>query len=71
MSEAVVAEVATDADRCACGHERDAHEHYRGGSECALCPPAGCPGFHRAHGVRPALRELLVRLGAGQERRGR
>ena len=25
-----------------CGHPADAHEHYRRGSECALCR---CPGF--------------------------
>ena len=25
---------------CRCGHERLAHQHYRRGSECALC---GCP----------------------------
>ena len=22
---------------CRCGHDREAHEHYRRGSECALC----------------------------------
>ena len=22
---------------CACGHHRDAHQHYRPGSDCALC----------------------------------
>lgn len=22
---------------CVCGHERDAHRHYRAGSNCALC----------------------------------
>jgi hypothetical protein len=22
---------------CSCGHDRDAHRHYRRGSECALC----------------------------------
>jgi hypothetical protein len=25
--------------RCSCGHGRDAHRHYRSGSDCALC---GC-----------------------------
>lgn len=25
-------------DRCRCGHTRAAHEHYRRGSDCALCP---------------------------------
>lgn len=22
---------------CACGHTREAHEHYRPGSDCGLC----------------------------------
>lgn len=37
--------VATD-DRvtCVCGHEQDAHEHYRPGTDCALCD---CPRFRR------------------------
>jgi len=33
-------EIMTVADRivlCQCGHGRDAHRHYRRGSECALC----------------------------------
>lgn len=27
---------------CRCGHTREAHSHYRKGSDCALCP---CPRF--------------------------
>jgi hypothetical protein len=27
---------------CTCGHGFDAHEHYRRGTDCALC---GCPRF--------------------------
>ena len=23
---------------CTCGHEANAHEHYRRGTDCALCP---------------------------------
>lgn len=23
---------------CRCGHERDAHDHYRASTNCALCP---------------------------------
>lgn len=30
---------AKPSDRCRCGHEREAHEHFRRGSDCALCPP--------------------------------
>jgi hypothetical protein len=26
-----------DSGRCRCGHSRDVHEHYRPGTECALC----------------------------------
>ena len=47
---------------CRCGHERVAHQHYRRGTECALC---GCPRWS-APGVlpRPApgfLRRLFRR----------
>jgi hypothetical protein len=27
---------------CRCGHGKTAHEHYRGGADCALC---SCPKF--------------------------
>jgi hypothetical protein len=27
---------------CVCGHAREAHEHYRAGTDCALCPDAAC-----------------------------
>ncbi len=27
---------------CDCGHDRQAHEHYRAGGECSLC---GCQRF--------------------------
>ena len=36
-----------------CGHDRRAHEHYRAGTDCALCD---CPRFSR-----PLLRRLLGR----------
>jgi hypothetical protein len=34
---------------CQCGHDRDAHSHYRRGSECALCECArwSPPGWWR------------------------
>lgn len=28
--------------RCRCGHLRNAHQHYRKGTDCGLC---GCPRF--------------------------
>ncbi|WIA98943.1 hypothetical protein [Curtobacterium sp. MCBA15_012] len=34
-----------DASTCVCGHAEDAHEHYRPGTDCALCD---CPKFRRA-----------------------
>lgn len=36
-----------------CGHARQAHEHYRSGSDCALCD---CPQYARA---RPRWRTPL------------
>lgn len=40
----LVTTVAADAPACVCGHPQDAHEHYRAGSDCALCD---CPRFRR------------------------
>ncbi len=47
---------------CRCGHPQHAHEHYRAGSECALC--ADCPRFRPSAG-------LLRRFAAGVARRAR
>lgn len=33
------------SDMCACGHAREAHEHYRRGSECAICDVRVCSAF--------------------------
>jgi hypothetical protein len=38
---------------CTCGHEHGAHEHYRRGTDCALC---ACPKF-RAGAVAAPARE--------------
>jgi hypothetical protein len=38
---------------CSCGHGRQAHEHYRRGSDCALCT---CGKFRR-----PVLTRLIGR----------
>ncbi|PZF54949.1 hypothetical protein DEJ23_13055 [Curtobacterium sp. MCSS17_008] len=35
---------AADTATCVCGHQHEAHEHYRPGSDCALCD---CPRFRR------------------------
>jgi len=35
-------------DTCKCGHPLDAHEHYRKGSDCSLCPEGECGAFRWA-----------------------
>jgi hypothetical protein len=45
---------------CRCGHARVAHEHYRAGTQCALC--IDCPRFRPSGGT-------LRRLAAGLLRR--
>jgi hypothetical protein len=35
-----------NALRCRCGHEADAHEHFRAGRDCGIC--TGCRRFTRA-----------------------
>ncbi|WP_345751778.1 hypothetical protein [Microbacterium rhizophilus] len=37
--------VTIQADMCACGHAREAHEHYRRGTECAICDVRQCDHF--------------------------
>jgi hypothetical protein len=36
---------------CRCGHDAQAHEHYRPGSDCGACGAAACARF-RAQGRR-------------------
>jgi hypothetical protein len=50
-------------DTCVCGHVGDAHEHYRSGSDCSLCPPGSCSRFRRAGGL---VRRLLSAAGQGR-----
>lgn len=47
----VVVGPATPAavDLCRCGHEQDAHEHYRPGTDCGICG-AACRAFHARTG---------------------
>lgn len=33
---------------CGCGHQKSAHEHYRRGSDCALCAAGVCDKFAAA-----------------------
>jgi len=39
-----------DGPLCRCGHPREAHNHYRKGTDCALCPVGGCIRFRAAEG---------------------
>jgi len=41
---------APGPERCSCGHLRTAHEHYRRGTDCSLCPDKGCQRFRKAGG---------------------
>ena len=46
-------------DPCVCRHARDAHEHWRRGSDCGICGPRWCSRYRRRGGV---LRRFLRRL---------
>ncbi|RZT87917.1 hypothetical protein EV383_4849 [Pseudonocardia sediminis] len=37
---------------CRCGHEEDAHDHYRGGDDCGVCGPVRCRSFRLRTGRR-------------------
>jgi hypothetical protein len=42
----MVKSVETPPDlQCDCGHGFSAHEHYRRGTDCALCAPGECLRF--------------------------
>lgn len=30
---------------CTCGHPREAHEHFRRGTECSICDIRACSAF--------------------------
>lgn len=45
---------------CVCAHARDAHEHWRRGTDCGICGPDRCSSYRRRGG---ALRRLLRRAG--------
>lgn len=48
-------------DACVCGHDKEAHEHFRSGTECSLCPDHGCEKYRPATGLRGLLRRLFGR----------
>jgi hypothetical protein len=47
-------------DPCACGHRKDAHEHYRPGTDCGACGATACAAFRPAGSTSP-LRKLFRR----------
>lgn len=50
---------------CRCGHDEQAHEHYRPGSDCAACGRDRC----RAYRPRRGLRALVERWQVGRDDR--
>lgn len=41
----VIRRPRAETDQCECGHAREAHEHYRRGTECAICDIRQCSQF--------------------------
>ncbi len=52
----------TAAPACVCGHAKVAHEHYRDGSDCAVC---ACKRYRRPSRV---LDVIKAKLGRGEAR---
>jgi hypothetical protein len=46
-------------DPCVCRHAREAHEHWRPGTDCGVCGPSACSRYRRRGG---ALRRFLRRV---------
>jgi hypothetical protein len=40
---------------CLCGHQYEAHEHHRPGTDCSGCGPSSCGRFRRASRLRRLL----------------
>ena len=55
---------------CRCGHPYAAHEHYRAGTDCGLCPTGHCPRYRPA-GMAGALQALPRAIGKAVGRTGR
>lgn len=56
--------MSTASDQlCRCGHRREVHEHYRRGTDCALCGVEVCPKFRPQLGrLRGALHAAAAAL---------
>lgn len=50
--------VLPPSDACLCGHDAQAHEHYRRGSDCGACGRLWCPQYVRAAGASWPVRFL-------------
>ena len=50
---------------CRCGHDREAHQHYRPGSDCGVCGYGACPYYLGPGVARHRVRQLLDRVGLG------
>lgn len=46
-------------EKCRCGHSATAHEHYRPGTDCSLCPAGGCGRFRSNASLTDKLRLRL------------
>lgn len=56
------------ATLCACGHDGSAHEHFRPGTDCALCrPEQTCSKFRRASSRMRAMLRRAARGGLTPE----
>ena len=48
---------------CRCGHDIDAHEHFRSGRDCSTCGPERCRRFTRRMGIGlPAVLRLPTQM---------
>ena len=53
----------TVVDPCVCGHAKEAHEHYRQGTDCGACGATACAAFRPAQpGPPDAAPRPSVRL---------
>jgi hypothetical protein len=55
-----------DDTPCRCGHKPNAHQHFRGGTECSLC--LDCPRFRTAQGRFRRLAAAWLKLAAALAR---
>lgn len=50
----------TGRSLCLCGHPKEAHDHYRAGTDCGICGRSTCASYRATGGL---LRRLLRRAG--------